>query len=193
MMKMIRTIKGNILGFYLKKLLLLLLIDVPIDVVLFCFVYFYFSSYRLTYYVTLSVIFASTSLLSTFIYRDYKDFSTHLNYLRHICDNDIAYVPKKNSILCRKGRLRLCLALETKRLYISKGDEFLGKGDDTKDFYCTRFELGTLKENSKKVFEGEFKALEEDGIKLYRGKSIIIEDALRRDADVKSAIEELLL
>ena len=190
---MTKAIKNNILSFYLKKLLLLLLVDISIDVALFCFIYFYFPSYRLTYYVALSVILTSTSLLATFIYRDYKDFSIHLNYLRHICNNDIVYVPKKNSILCKKGRLRLCLALETKRLYISKGDELLGKGDDTKDFYCTRFELGTLKENSKKVFEGEFKALEEDGIKLYRGKSIIIEDALKRGADVDSAIEELLL
>ncbi|MGC8566591.1 MAG: hypothetical protein ACP5M8_02925 [Caldisphaera sp.] len=184
---------NNILTTYLKKVYIIIALDIIIDIIL-LFLAFQFLFLLYLKEITILIIIASTTLLIFISYIDYRDFKSNTIFLKNLCKRDnLIYSEKKNSISCKiNDSLKICLALESDRIYITKIDKCESITNDTNDFYCARFDNGELLDkNDMRIFEGYLKIINENNVWLCKGKSIVINNPKNNRENILKSIEYL--
>ncbi|WP_048816810.1 hypothetical protein [Caldisphaera lagunensis] len=182
----------NIIKEYFNKSFNFIFIDLIIDIFLLLFSLYFVSSYliKITIY---ALIIASTVFLITILYYSYNNFKNKIAILKECCNGEISYNKKRNLLTCSySNNLKICLSLDYDRVYINKIDKYIKDTEDTRDFYCVRFEDGKIERNEEymKTFQGIFRLIDKDNIALFQGKTIIIDkiDKTR----IKYGIERLV-
>ncbi len=182
----------NIVKEYFNKSLNFIIIDLIVDIFLLVFSLYFVYSYLIKIIVYGLIIF-STIFLIIILYYNYINFKNKVSILKEYCNGEIFYNKRRNLLICNySNNLRICLSLDYDRVYINKIDSYIKDVEDTRDFYCVRFEEGKIERNEEymKTFQGIFRLIDKDKIALFQGKTIII-DKINKD-HIKFGLEKLI-